>query len=92
MHLRAAGLRATLTALFVLIGGAALADRFLPLGGGWQTYVNDRYGMRFDIPADFRPAAPPENGDGRSFEKGDTSLYIFASHNSEGDTPRSFKG
>ena len=79
-------------ALSAFMLGAASADQFLPHGDGWHTYVNDRFGMRFDIPADFAPADPPQNGDGRSFEKGDASLYIFASHNSEGDTPRSFKG
>ena len=79
-------------ALVAFMPGTASADQFLPLGDGWHTYVNDRFGMRFDIPADFAPADPPQNGDGRSFEKGDASLYIFASHNSEGDTPRSFKG
>ncbi len=77
--------------LLCLLGGIAFADQFRPLGDGWQTYVNDRYGMRFDIPADFQPAAPPENGDGRSFEKGDASIYIFGSYNTENDTPRTFK-
>ena len=58
-----------------------MADQLVPRGDGWQTYVNDRFGMQFDIPADFQPAAPPENGGGRSFDKGDASIYIFASHN-----------
>jgi hypothetical protein len=75
----------------LLSAGVALADQIVPLGNGWQTYVNDRYGMRFDVPADFQPGAPPENGDGRTFEKGDASIYIFASHNLQNDTPASFK-
>jgi hypothetical protein len=86
------GLRATFTAFFVLIGGAALADQFLPLGDGWQTYVNDRYGMRFDYPAEiFTPEAPPQNGDGRSFTGTDVSLQIFAFHNINEETPASLK-
>ena len=89
--LRATRFGAVVAAILCLSVGAALADQLLPLGGGWQTYVNDRFGMRFDIPADFQPAASPENGDGRSFEKDDASIYIFASHNIDGDTPRSFK-
>jgi hypothetical protein len=80
-----------LALLLCQLSGSALADQLLPLGNGWQTYVNDRFGMQFDVPADFQPAAPPENGDGRSFEKGDASIYIFASHNTQGDTPKSFK-
>jgi hypothetical protein len=80
-----------LALLLWLLGGTAFADQLFPLGNGWQTYANDRFGMRFDIPTDFQPAPPPENGDGRSFDKGDASIYIFASHNLKGDTPRSFK-
>jgi hypothetical protein len=80
-----------LALLLWLIGGPAFADQLVPLGNGWQTYVNDRFGMRFDVPADFQPAPLPENGDGRSFEKGDASIYIFASHNTQRDSPRTFK-
>ena len=48
----------TLALLACLLGGAALADQLMPLGDGWQTYVNDRFGMRFDYPADlFTPDA-----------------------------------
>jgi len=84
---RVAGLAAALC----FAGASAMADQLVPLGDGWETYVNDRFGMQFDIPADFQPGRPPENGDGRSFDKGDASIYIFASHNIEGDTPASFK-
>lgn len=83
--------RLLLISLLAAIPATASADQFLPLGDGWQTYVNDRFGMRFDVPADFVATAPPENGGGQSFEKGDASIYIFASHNTEGDTPASFK-
>ena len=68
----------------------AVADQIVPRGNGWQTYVNDQFGMQFDIPVDFRPAPPPEDGGGRSFDKGNASIYIFASQNADGDTPASF--
>ena len=49
--------RATLAFAFALVASAALADQFLPASGGWQTYINDRYGARFDFPAGiFSPA------------------------------------
>ena len=84
---RAAGLAIALW----IAGSPAIADQLVPRGDGWQTYINDRFGMQFDIPADFQPAAPPEDGGGRSFDKGDASIYIFGSYNTEGDTPASFK-
>jgi hypothetical protein len=80
-----------IAALATFVLEPAAADQLVPRGDGWQTYVNDRFGMQFDIPGDFQPAAPPENRDGRSFEKGNASIYIFASHNVDGDTPAAFK-
>ncbi len=82
--------------LAVLLAAAgavpALADQFLPAGGGWQTYINDRFGMRFVYPADiFTPEPPPENGGGRSFVSPDASLQIFATHNMFDETPASMK-
>lgn len=83
---------AATTISLVLLTGAALADLFLPVGDGWQTYINDRFGMRFDYPADvFSPGPPPENGDGRAFSSPDAVLLIYASHNVLGDTPASMK-
>lgn len=71
---------------------AALADQFIPIGGGWQTYVNDRFGMRFDYPADvFAPGPPPQNGDGQAFASPDASLQVFATHNVLDETPASMK-
>ncbi len=79
-------------ALFMVLVGVAHADQFLPGAGGWRTYVNDRYGMRFDYPADiFTPEAPPQNGDGQAFTAKDASLEIWASHNVDGETPVSFR-
>jgi hypothetical protein len=81
-----------ISALLALMAGIAAADQFLPADGGWQTYINDRFGARFDYPADvFSPEAPPENGDGRTFKAGDATLQIFAFHNIEDESPASLK-
>jgi len=82
----------SLAALVVLLLGTASADQFLPAGNGWRTYVNDRYGMSFDYPADvFSAEAPPENGDGRTFKAGEATLQTFAFHNIDNETPASLK-
>ena len=87
-----AALRATPLVAFWLVGGAALADQFLPTSGGWQTYINDRFGMSFDFPADvFAPQPPPENGDGRAFRSESATLQIVAFHNIDDQTPGSLK-
>jgi hypothetical protein len=71
---------------------AAYADSFIPIGNGWQTYVNDRFGMSFDYPADvFSPLEEPQNGDGRSFASSDATLQIFGTHNRLNDSPASMK-
>jgi hypothetical protein len=67
-------------------------DSFLPASDGWQSYVNDRFGMRFDYPAElFTPEPPPTNGDGRTFRAADASLQIFAFQNIENETPASLE-
>lgn len=67
-------------------------DTFIPLGGGWQTYINTRFGVRFDYPAHvFAVEPPPANGGGRSFVATDASLLIYASHNTLEETPASMK-
>jgi hypothetical protein len=79
-------------AFLILLFGAAQADQFIPLADGWQTYVNDRFGMQFDYPADvFTPEDPPENGDGQTFTAEDATLEIYAFHNTGRDTPKSLK-
>ncbi len=80
-------------ALFSLLTvGVAQADQFIPGAKGWQTYINDRFGMRFDYPADlFKPDEPPQNGGGQAFTAKDATLEIWASHNIDGDTPASFR-
>jgi hypothetical protein len=84
--------RATLAFAFALAASTALADQFLPTSGGWQTYINDRFGMSFDFPADvFAPQPPPENGDGRSFRSDNATLQIVAFHNIDNRSPAAFK-
>ncbi len=79
-------------ALLALLFGAAHADQFIPLAGGWQTYLNDRFGVRFDYPADvFKPEQPPMNGDGQTFTGRDATLEIYAFHNTDAETPVSLK-
>ena len=71
---------------------AEAADRFIAHPDGWQTYVNDRFGMRFDYPGGiFAAAPPPENGDGRTFTSGDATLQIFAFHNTGDEDAGSLK-
>lgn len=86
--------RASLAMLAVLamLVSAAHADKFINKGDGWQTYINERFGMRFDFPASiFAPQEPPANGGGRSFLAGDAELIIYALHNIDEETPASFK-
>jgi len=72
--------------------GVARADQIIRIGQGWQTYINSRFGMRFDYPSDvFQALQPPQNGDGQSFATTDASLQIFATHNTLDETPGSMK-
>ncbi len=76
----------------VLLPGPAAADQFEPIGGGWEVYVNDRYGTSLTFPADiFAPAEPPENGDGRRFHSDDATLEVYAWENVEGESAGSLK-
>jgi len=86
--------RASLAALaaLVMLVGAAHADKFIDRGDGWQTYINERFFMRFDYPANiFAPQEPPQNGGGRTFLADDAELIIYALHNIDNETPASFK-
>ena len=79
-------------AMLCLAAGAASADQLLPRGDGWETYVNSRFGVRVDFPAEiFTPAAPPDNGDGRTFNAPDAMLQVFAFQNVESDDPAALK-
>jgi hypothetical protein len=87
-----AALRVALAVVFALVASAALADQFLPTSDGWKTYINDRFGMSFDFPADvFAPQPPPENGDGRAFRSESATLQIVAFHNIDDQTPGALK-
>lgn len=78
---------------FVLAaGGQALADQFRSAAGGWQTYVNDRFGTRLDFPPNvFVPGSVPDNGAGLRFAASDAELEIYSFLNTEGETPASLK-
>lgn len=79
-------------ALLFCLAGAALADSFIRLGDGWQTYINARYGTQLDYPADvFAPGIPPENGDGLQFRSPDATLEVFAFQNIDHDLPATLK-
>lgn len=71
---------------------AGTRDLFLAAEGGWQTYVNGRFGMVLSFPPDlFTPADPPANGDGRRFLSPEAGLETFGWVNAEGETPASMK-
>lgn len=89
-------LAATLALGFVpgpaAIQAASAQDSFVPAGDGWATYVNERFGTSLAVPADFTPAAAPENGDGRRFTSEDATLEVYAWDNVDGETAESLKG
>ena len=67
-------------------------DLFIPQPGGWETYVNNRFGTQLSYPADlFSPDAASENGDGRRFVAEDAQLEIFGWDNAEGETASSLR-
>ena len=82
----------TFSAGIVVQPSLARADQFIPAAGGWQIYVNDRFGTSFAFPADiFAPAAAPENGDGRRFVAEDATLEVYAWHNIDSETAATLK-
>ena len=81
-------------AFFFLFAGAvdASADQFLPTRGGWQTYVNERFGTRLDFPRDlFVPGDAQDNGVGLRFAAVDAALEVYSFENSDRETPASLK-
>lgn len=76
---------------FTIAVDAARADRFEDVGGGWQAYVNERFGTRLIFPSGFTPAEAPENGDGRRFESEDATLEVYAWENIDGENAASLK-
>ena len=89
------GLLGPAVALVALVGVSlddARADRFEPAGGGWERYVNERFGTSLEFPADiFTPAEAPANGDGRRMQSEDATLEIYTWHNADGETAASLK-
>jgi hypothetical protein len=82
------------TAVCFLLAAAetAQADQFKPAGGGWQTYLNERFGTRLDFPPDvFVPGEAAENGAGRRFAAADATLEVYSFENIERETPASLK-
>ena len=58
--------------LLALAGVVALLAQASPVGA----YVNDRYGVSVDVPADWRADPPPDNDDGRTFHSPDGAATI----------------
>lgn len=73
------------------VGAVRAEDSFIRSGDGWATYVNERFGTRLAYPADFAPAAPPQNGDGRRFASEDATLEVYAWENLDGESAGSLK-
>ena len=83
---------AALIALAAPFAVSARADQFRDVGGGWQSYVNDRFGTSLIFPADlFTPGEAPTNGDGRRFLASDATLEVYAWNNVDGETAGSLK-
>ncbi|WP_432347238.1 hypothetical protein WMC41_05290 [Shinella yambaruensis] len=59
--------------LFLALPGAAFAQ-------GWEPYVNARFGFAVEIPPGFTLVQEADNGDGRTYAKGEARLSIWANH------------
>ena len=67
-------------------------DVIVPGQGGWETYINGRFGTQISYPADvFRPGEAQADGDGRSFSSQDAQLEVFGFDNPSGETARSLR-
>lgn len=84
---------AAFAGIFALAGSdQALADRFDPVGGGWERYVNERFGTSLEFPADlFIPDEAPANGDGRRLLADDATLEIYTWENVDGENAATLK-
>jgi len=51
----------------------------------WQTYENERFSYRIEVPSTFQAESKPTNGDGSTFaeESGGSSVRVFAYNNTE---------
>ena len=50
----------------------------------WEPYVNARFGFAVDIPPGFTLAQEAENGDGRTYAKGEAKLLVWANRLTDG--------
>ena len=48
-------------------------------GNSWKRYVNERFGVTADHPADWSAGRPPDNGDGLRFSSPDGEAYVSIS-------------
>jgi serine/threonine-protein kinase len=65
-----------ITVFLFAVGLVALAR-----AESWRTYSNERFGTTADVPFDWRPGPPPENGDGLVFTSpdGQASIAVYGS-------------
>jgi len=50
----------------------------------WEPYVNARYGFTVDIPPGFALVQEADNGDGRTYAKGEAKLLVWANRLADG--------
>ena len=82
---------ASAAAILAALSSNAWADCANPRQ--WQEHVNDRFGMRIEVPVDCFYAQPPaENDDGRLFRAGDqVELGVYGAHNAMEQDPKSLR-
>jgi hypothetical protein len=59
--------------LFLALPAAALAQE-------WEPYVNARFGFTVEIPPGFALVQEADNGDGRTYAKGEAKLSVWANY------------
>jgi hypothetical protein len=69
-----------MTLRFALTCGLAGFAALAAAAPSWRTYVNERFGVAADVPADWRTEPPPANGDGAGFVSpdGGARIVVFA--------------
>ena len=55
------------------------------LAQSWQPYVNARFGFAVEIPPGFALVSEADNGDGRTYTRGDATLAVWAHYLTAGD-------
>lgn len=80
-------------ALLALPTAAIAADGWTPLKDGWVRYVNERFGTIVELPLHlFKPATPPENGDGRTLDAGDGAQILVSASYAPYTVTEDFRG